>query len=118
MSNRGRDRLCDMLDAIDTIEQLVDGRSRDDVFGDKVLRAAYERLLEIISEASRQLPEPWKERFPDVPWREIAAIGNRLRHAYWGLDAGILWSISSKGYLKHLKEVARELMRDNDTTTP
>jgi uncharacterized protein with HEPN domain len=53
-----------------------------------------------------------------VPWREIAAIGNRLRHAYWGLDAGILWSISSKGYLKHLKEVARELMRDNDTTTP
>jgi uncharacterized protein with HEPN domain len=57
-------------------------------------RAAYERLLEIISEASRHLPEDWKIEFgPMVNWRGLADIGNRLRHGYDTLDTKTLWDI-------------------------
>jgi uncharacterized protein with HEPN domain len=41
-----------------------------------------ERLVEIISEASRHIPEVLKHRYPAVSWRSIADIGNILRHDY------------------------------------
>ena len=52
----------------------------------------YELL--IISEASRHLPDAWKSQFgPTIDWRQIADLGNRLRHGYHRNEATILWSI-------------------------
>ena len=49
--------------------------------------------LEIISEASRSIPEEMKTLEPDVPWREIAGIGNVLRHDYGVVKPDILWGV-------------------------
>ena len=53
-----------------------------------------ERALEIISEASRHLPDALKRRHPGIPWPRIAAIGNRLRHEYDGVLPDILWKVA------------------------
>lgn len=70
------------------------GRPYTEVEADLVVRAAFERFLEIASEASRKLPADWKDSFgPSLNWRGIADLGNRLRHAYHMTSLPILWSI-------------------------
>ena len=75
--------LIHMIDAIERLEGLLaefptpealDASWRD--------RAAAERMVEIVSEASRRLPSDWIGSFPDIPWKRIADIGNVLRHGY------------------------------------
>jgi len=56
-------------------------------------RAAFERFLEILSEASRHIPEEWKADYSHIPWRQVADLGNFLRHAYHKTDLEVLWSI-------------------------
>jgi uncharacterized protein with HEPN domain len=57
------------------------------------MQRAVERGLEIISEASRHVPADLKALTPDIPWRQIAAIGNLLRHEYQRADIAATWNI-------------------------
>ncbi len=52
---------------------------------------AVTRCLEIISEASRRLPEDLKARHPNIPWKNIAGAGNIYRHEYEDVDARLIW---------------------------
>jgi uncharacterized protein with HEPN domain len=57
------------------------------------LRTTYAvtRCLEIISEASRRLPEEMKGRHPDIEWQQMAAAGNVYRHEYEDVAAKNVW---------------------------
>jgi len=52
---------------------------------------AVTRALEIVSEASRRLPDEFKSRFPALDWQAIAAAGNVYRHEYETIDGALLW---------------------------
>lgn len=106
MNPRAADRLSDLLNSLAYIDRLLKGKTREDLAEDPIMRAAFERFLEIISEASRHLPSEWKSDRPEVPWQEIAGIGNRLRHAYWSLDIDILWALHKDGRLRELQKAA------------
>jgi uncharacterized protein with HEPN domain len=86
-------RLRDIQQAIADIRTLLHGKSLDDLVADRISRAAFERFLEVISEASRHIPEGEKAQHDHVPWRQIADMGNHLRHAYHQVDPGILWDV-------------------------
>lgn len=63
-----------------------------DAFKDDNLRLyAVTRCLEIISEASRRLPDALKSRHPSILWREMAAAGNIYRHEYDDVAAHLVW---------------------------
>ncbi|MCA0252518.1 MAG: DUF86 domain-containing protein [Actinobacteria bacterium] len=85
-----RDRIAHMKDAIAHIRSLRAKASDTRIRHDPVLRAALERFFEIISEASRHIPEDRRAAYPDIPWKRIAGIGNVLRHAYDGVDIDLL----------------------------
>jgi uncharacterized protein with HEPN domain len=59
--------------------------------GDCRKRWQVERGLEIVSEASRHLPDDMKARHPEIPWRKLAGIGNVLRHEYTRVAADARW---------------------------
>jgi len=86
-------RLADIVEAIELIEDEVGGVSMAAFAGDKRKRWLVERGLEIISEASRRLPDELKARHPTVPWRKVAGIGNVLRHEYEHLAYDVLWRV-------------------------
>ena len=86
-------RLDDMRDAISAIESDTRGLSLDDYKADRKLRWSVERGIEIISEASRHVPDDLKARHPAVPWPKVAAIGNVLRHEYMDVAPDIVWAV-------------------------
>lgn len=72
----------------------VGGLTIDDVEINPTPRLAFERAVKIISEASRSIPDDLKrEQGAAVPWNDIAAIGNLLRHACHRTSLKALWAI-------------------------
>jgi uncharacterized protein with HEPN domain len=93
MTDRAHWRLSDMKRAITDIRALLSGKTAEALSTDSATRAAFERFLEILSEASRHIPEEWKKETPAIPWRQVADLGNFIRHAYHKIDLQVLWSI-------------------------
>ena len=87
------DRLRDILEAITEIEDIVQGVTFDRFKSDRRTRLLTERLLEIVCEASRAIPDDIKRTAPDISWREMIDFGNLLRHAYHTTKAEIVWDI-------------------------
>jgi uncharacterized protein with HEPN domain/predicted nucleotidyltransferase len=92
-AHKARQHLQDIIDAITEIETFVAGKSYNDYLSSTLLRRGVERDIEIISEASRRIPAELIARHPNVPWHQIAAIGNILRHAYRAVDSSIIWTV-------------------------
>lgn len=74
-------RLVDIRDAIAAIQSYVLGKDFAAFQSERMLHDAVERNIGIISEALRHIPEDLKANHPQISWREVATIGNVLRHA-------------------------------------
>jgi uncharacterized protein with HEPN domain len=86
--------LQEILDAIALArESVADAATFDRFAVQRINRAATERAIEIISEAVRHLPTDMLSRHPTLPWSEIKAIGNKLRHEYHGVEPKIVWDV-------------------------
>lgn len=96
--------MLDILEAIDEVDVMLDGFDLARLGSDRIRRAAHERFLEIISEASRHIPAEFKSNASHIPWRKVADIGNHLRHGYNRIDLAILWSLYEDGLLVQLRE--------------
>jgi len=93
MSSRDVQRLRDMRHATQKALSFTENRNRSDLDRDEMLALALVRLLEIIGEAARYVPVEIKEKYPEVPWSQIASTRNRLIHGYFAVDLDIVWSI-------------------------
>ena len=82
-----------MLEAIEWINQDCAKMNFEQFAVNRQVRQLVERNLEIISEASRHISEVEKGKYPLIPWREIAGIGNVLRHDYHEVMPTILWAV-------------------------
>ena len=81
------------------------------------MRRAVERGVEIISEASRYIPDELKQQYPHIYWREIAGIGNLLRHEYGRIDDRIMWRVVQR-YLPELKVVDLDILSLQASSKP
>lgn len=84
--------LQDIVDNIDNVRSFTEGMTENEFVADSKTLHATIRALEIISEASRHVPDDVKEHYSDVPWRQIADAGNVYRHIYLAIDAGRVWN--------------------------
>jgi uncharacterized protein with HEPN domain len=90
-----RERIEHMLDAVRKVSNVIAGRSRSDLEADDVLALALTKLVEIIGEAAKNVPVTTRERYPQVPWRQMTATRDRLIHGYFDVDLDVLWEIVS-----------------------
>ena len=108
-----RRRLWDILNAIEIARLSVGDLALHELQVDPVRRFAAERSIEVISEATRHIPEHLKQRAVDLPWSQIAGIGNVLRHGYDTIDLGIIVTII-RDDLTPLEQFVRVLAEELD----
>ncbi len=90
------ERLRHIQTSIAHICSMLSDKTFDKMYADPMERAAFERFIEIISEASRHIPDELKALHSEIPWQDIANTGNFLRHTYDRLDAAILRDVAEK----------------------
>ena len=86
------DSIDDILDAMEKAEILVADVSYEQFAGDFRIHFAVVRALEIIGEATKRLPLDLRDRYPAIPWKEMAGMRDRIIHGYDTVDLQIVWN--------------------------
>lgn len=84
-------RLRHMLDHAREAAKLLEGKTRDELEGERVLQLALVRLVEIIGEAAARVSKDSQARYQRVPWADVIGMRNKLIHGYDTVDLAILW---------------------------
>ncbi|HWQ67305.1 MAG TPA: DUF86 domain-containing protein [Methanospirillum sp.] len=101
-----------MLHEIAYIERVCAEKSIDDIHADEDLQHMVARAFEIIGEAARNLSLKTKENYPDIPWREMVGVRDRIIHGYFSVNWVIVWDIISNeipGLKTQLSQVLHNL---------
>jgi uncharacterized protein with HEPN domain len=86
-------RIQHMLDHAREAVEMIVGLHRTDLDNNRQLNLALVRLLEIVGEAAARVHEDFRQQHPEIPWRDIADLRNRLIHGYDSINFDILWAI-------------------------
>lgn len=91
MNENDSTRLHDMLNEARRAQKFAASKQRDDLSDDDMLAYAIVRCLEIIGEAASHVTTETRNNYPQVAWREIVGMRNRIVHDYVGVDLDIVW---------------------------
>ncbi|MHA2010140.1 MAG: HepT-like ribonuclease domain-containing protein [Promethearchaeota archaeon] len=83
--------LKDINASIESIEKFIHGMTFDQFLNDDKTSSAVIRKFEIIGEASKSIPEEIKQKYPQIPWKDIAGMRDKLIHAYSKVDLNLVW---------------------------
>ncbi len=101
-----------IMEAIELIESFSKEINRDVFLEDKMKQSAIIRQLEIIGESSKNIPESYKNRYPSIPWHEMAGMRDKLIHNYFGVDLNLVYDIVKKEIPK-LKIKIKRIISEN-----
>ncbi len=83
--------LHDILENAAKACQFVDGMSGDDFLQDDKTVFAVIRALEVMGEAAKNIPDDIRDKYPAIPWRDMAGMRDKLIHHYFGVDLNTVW---------------------------
>jgi uncharacterized protein with HEPN domain len=83
--------LLDILEAINDILEFVKDFDYESFTNDKKTVYAVIRCFEVIGEAVKHIPDYLKQKYPHVPWKEVAGMRDKLIHEYFGVDVALVW---------------------------
>lgn len=95
MAPEDRVRLLHMIEAADEAMSFIAGQTSTGLERDRKTLFAVVRCIEIIGEAAARVSDATRNSAPDVPWSAIVGMRNRLVHAYFDVDAELVWKTTS-----------------------
>ena len=106
------DYVSDILATAQELEEFTQGMDFASFAVDKKTVNAVIRSLEVMGEAAKRIPEGVRSKYPEIPWKRISGMRDKLIHEYSGVDLEILWAVIKQELppLKpHLQRLARDL---------
>ncbi|MGL1892246.1 MAG: DUF86 domain-containing protein [Spirochaetaceae bacterium] len=88
--------LNDILKSMELTQEFIKGLSKDEFKYDEKTQFAVIRCLEIIGEASKRIPDDFRESNKSIPWKAMAGMRDRLIHGYDVVDYEIIWTTVSR----------------------
>jgi uncharacterized protein with HEPN domain len=83
--------LKDIIQAMEAIEKFVEGMEFEELVKDDKTSSAVIRKFEILGEAGRNIPDWMREKYPQIPWKRMVGMRDRLIHGYFGIDYKLVW---------------------------
>lgn len=87
------DYMEDILSSTQEIEEFTEGMSFDEFLRDRKTINAVLRSLEVMGEAVKKIPDGIRSKYPEIPWKYIAGMRDKLIHEYHGVDLEIVWKV-------------------------
>jgi uncharacterized protein with HEPN domain len=110
------DYLKDIVENIDKIVKFTSGISYEDFVNNDEKVYALIRAIEIIGEATKNVPQSIRKKYPEIPWKDMAGMRDKVIHEYFGVDAKIVWITATKEIPplkdKILKVINEEIIED------
>ena len=85
-----------ILDAINRIEEYTQNIKHRDFIKNHLIQDGVIRQIEIIGEAAKRVSNGIKEKYKDIPWKDIVGMRNKLIHNYFGVDIDAVWETVKK----------------------
>ncbi len=104
-----REYIKDILQECEFVRKYTQGIEYEDFLESDLLRHAVVRALEVIGEAVKNLPNELLEKYPQIEWKRVKGMRDRLAHAYFGVDYELLWKVV-KEELPILCKVVRDML--------
>ena len=89
-------RMRHILDAAREAVNFIEGHNREDLDTDRKLNLSLVRLLEIIGEAARSITNEFRQKHPELAWKSMVGMRDRLIHGYFDVNLDILWETVTK----------------------
>jgi uncharacterized protein with HEPN domain len=105
-------RLHHIVDAASKAVRFSRAKKRSDLDTDEILGLALVRLMEVIG-AAAGISEQLKEKYPEIVWREMAGMRNRLIHGYFEVDLDIVWQTVKKELPALIREIKKVLNNES-----
>jgi uncharacterized protein with HEPN domain len=109
--------LKDILAAMDAIEQFVERVEFENFKNDDMKSSAVIRKFEIIGEATKNIPEEIKQKYPAIPWKDMSGMRDRLIHFYFGIKHELVWETIKKEIPK-VKPSIKKILDDLEALSP
>jgi len=103
--------IADIKDCIDKIFEFIGEMDFNEFVGDDKTSSAVVRKLEIIGEATKNIPKTITERYKELPWSYMAKMRDKIIHFYFGVDYGIVWE-AVKERLPEIKPQIERILND------
>jgi len=107
------DYIQDILEVLGEVEDFTTGMQFDDFVKDKKTINAVVRSLEVIGEATKRIPDSFREKYPKIPWKRMAGMRDKLIHEYFGIDLEIVWEVINSD-LPPIKPLIQKVLEDID----
>jgi len=101
----------DILDSIEKIEEFIGNMDFKKFIEDDKTRSAVVRKLEIIGEATKNIPKMIRQKYKELPWSDMAGMRDKIAHFYFGIDYEIVWKVI-KERLPEIKPVIQKILKE------
>lgn len=101
--------LADIHATMGKIPAFVAGMTYEQFAADEKTVFAVIRALEIIGEATKKVPQAVRNRHPEIPWKRMAGMRDRVIHGYRGVDLAIVWETATRTIPELIPRIARVL---------